>query len=264
MVKIIRLVWGVLPVAIVSLCWIFISVIERITGDTLRNFYRNLLIFLWITSFGIVLLWGKLKFNAFRQKVDAEKANRIVFSAISILINVLSAFVMGCLILGGAFFAVLSYRAERITVRNDIKLVACVDYFSGVTVDYYQYKNPLFYGKRLGFERYVADIGDPLAESRGYPPLEWSFWDLDGNILDSGSNEIIWGEEIDEEEMQKQIILREKAEIRELDAAVMDYQEDELVFSFSIDDFIDSFNGYYWEDYQSLLQVTKAMCKKLC
>jgi len=45
MVKIIRLVWGVLPVAIVSLCWIFISVIERITGDTLRNFYRNLLIF---------------------------------------------------------------------------------------------------------------------------------------------------------------------------------------------------------------------------
>ena len=100
MVKIIRLVWGVLPVAIVSLCWIFISVIERITGDTLRNFYRNLLIFLWITSFGIVLLWGKLKFNAFRQKVDAEKANRIVFSAISILINVLSAFVMGCLILG--------------------------------------------------------------------------------------------------------------------------------------------------------------------
>ena len=99
-----------------------------------------------------------------------------MFSAISILINVLSAFVMGCLILGGAFFAVLSYRAERITVRNDIKLVACVDYFSGVTVDYYQYKNPLFYGKRLGFERYVADIGDPLAESRGYPPLEWSFW----------------------------------------------------------------------------------------
>ena len=259
MVKIIRLVWGVLPVAIVSLCWIFISVIERITGDTLRNFYRNLLIFLWITSFGIVLLWGKLKFNAFRQKVDAEKANRIVFSAISILINVLSAFVMGCLILGGAFFAVLSYRAERITVRNDIKLVACVDYFSGVTVDYYQYKNPLFYGKRLGFERYVADIGDPLAESRGYPPLEWSFWDLDGNILDSGSNEIIWGEEIDEEEMQKQIILREKAEIRELDAAVMDYQEDELVFSFSIDDFIDSFNGYYWEDYESRYLLPSSM-----
>lgn len=259
MVKIIRFVWGVLPVAIVSLCWIFISVIERITGDTLRNFYRNLLIFLWITSFGIVLLWGKLKFNAFRQKVDAEKANRIVFSAISILINVLSAFVMGCLILGGAFFAVLSYRAERITVRNDIKLVACVDYFSGVTVDYYQYKNPLFYGKRLGFERYVADIGDPLAESRGYPPLEWSFWDLDGNILDSGSNEIIWGEEIDEEEMQKQIILREKAEIRELDAAVMDYQEDELVFSFSIDDFIDSFNGYYWEDYESRYLLPSSM-----
>ena len=259
MAKIIKLVWGVLPFIFVSLCVVLITMFERITGDTLRILFRNLLILLWVISFGVVLFWGQLRFNAFRQKAEEEKANRIVLGALSILLNVLSAFVMGCLILGGVFFVILSHKTEHVTVRNNIKLVACVDYFSGVTVNYYQYKNPFFYGKRLGFEHYAADTGDPLAESRGYPPLEWSFWDLDGNILDSGSNEIIWGEEIDEEEMQKQIILREKAEIRELDAAVMDYQEDELVFSFSIDDFIDSFNGYYWEDYESRYLLPSSM-----
>lgn len=259
MAKIIKLVWGVLPFIFVSLCVVLVTMFERITGDTLRILSRNLLILLWVISFGVVLFWGQLRFNAFRQKAEEEKANRIMLGALSILLNVLSALVMGCLILGGVIFAILSHKTEYVTVRNNIKLVACIDYFSGVTVNYYQYKNPFFYGKRLGFERYVADIGDPLAESRGYPPLEWSFWDLDGNILDSGSNEIIWGEEIDEEEMQKQIILREKAEIRELDAAVMDYQEDELVFSFSIDDFIDSFNGYYWEDYESRYLLPSSM-----
>ena len=61
------------------------------------------------------------------------------------------------------------------------------------------------------------------------------------------------------QEIQKRIILQEKAEIRELNAAVMDYQGDELVFSFSIDDFIDSFNGYYWADYESRYLLPSSM-----
>ena len=262
MAKIIKLVWGVLPFIFVSLCVVLITMFERITGNTLRILSRNLLILLWIISFGVVLFWGQLRFNAFRQKAEEEKANRIVLGALSILLNILSAFVMGCLILGGVFFVILSHKTEHVTVRNNIKLVACVDYFSGVTVNYYQYKNPFFYGKRLGFEHYAADTGDPLAEPLGYPPLEWRFWDSDGNILDSGSNEVTWGEEIDEKELQeiqKKIILQERAEIRELNAAVMDYQGDELVFSFSIDDFIDSFNGYYWEDYESRYLLPSSM-----
>ncbi len=48
MAKIIRLVWGVLPFMIVSLCLILISMFERVTGDTLRILSRNLLILLWV------------------------------------------------------------------------------------------------------------------------------------------------------------------------------------------------------------------------
>lgn len=38
-------------------------------------------------------------------------------------------------------------------------------------------------------------------------------------------------------------------EIKQLDIEAIQDQNDELVFSFLIDDFIDSFNGYYYEEY---------------
>ena len=259
MAKLIRTVWGVIPVAIVSAFCFFLVASQKITGNTLRVLCRNWLIFLWITSFGVLLLWGKLRYNEFRQRVEEEKDGGFMLGAVSVLINVLSAFIMSCLILGGLIFAVLFHRIEHITVRNDIKLVACVDFFSGVTIDYYEYKGPFFFGKRLGFEHYETGAGDPIAEPLGYPPTEWAFWDMDGNMLDSGSREAVWGENADEEEIQKQIILREKAEIRELDITTAEYQGDELVFSFSIDDFIDSFNGYYWADHESRYMLPSSM-----
>ena len=113
MAKIIKLVWGVLPFIFVSLCVVLITMFERITGNTLRILSRNLLILLWVLSFGVVLFWGQLRFNAFRQKAEEEKAKRIVLGALSILLNVLSAFVMGCLILGGVFFVILSHKTEQ-------------------------------------------------------------------------------------------------------------------------------------------------------
>ncbi len=42
--------------------------------------------------------------------------------------------------------------------------------------------------------------------------------------------------------------LHQEAQVQELDIQVMENREDEMVFSFSIDDFIDSYNGYYWQD----------------
>lgn len=44
---------------------------------------------------------------------------------------------------------------------------------------------------------------------------------------------------------------QEVVEIKELDIDVIENREDELVFSFSINDFIDSYNGYYWKDKKS-------------
>lgn len=43
----------------------------------------------------------------------------------------------------------------------------------------------------------------------------------------------------------------EKAEINKLNVDVIENRENELVFAISIDDFISSYNGYYWQDYNS-------------
>jgi len=43
-------------------------------------------------------------------------------------------------------------------------------------------------------------------------------------------------------------ILHQSAEIKELDISAVENRENELVFNISLDDFIDSYNGYYWND----------------
>ena len=67
------------------------------------------------------------------------------------------------------------------------------------------------------------------------------FYDLDGNVMDSNAQ----AETEVTEGTQPQM------EIKELDIAVMENRENELVFDISIDDFIDSYNGYYWDDKNS-------------
>ena len=54
------------------------------------------------------------------------------------------------------------------------------------------------------------------------------------------------------ESVYEQNIQPPKAEIKELSIETLINRENELVFSFSINDFIDSYNGYYWEDKKSI------------
>lgn len=56
----------------------------------------------------------------------------------------------------------------------------------------------------------------------------------------------------DIEYVNEQDIKPQKAEIKELSIEILNNRENELVFSFSIDDFIDSYNGYYWKDKQNI------------
>lgn len=46
-------------------------------------------------------------------------------------------------------------------------------------------------------------------------------------------------------------ILQEEAGIKKLEIEAIENQTDERVFSISINDFIDSYNGYYWQDKQA-------------
>ncbi|MCI8285490.1 MAG: hypothetical protein HFE90_09565 [Firmicutes bacterium] len=146
------------------------------------------------------------------------------------------------------FIIEFTQKTENVLTRNEIKMVACGDSFSDERVYYYQYKNSFFYGKELGYEYYGSNGFASGA------PVQWIFYDLDGNIIESGENGAGNGlsdeEKAEIELREKEKFLRQKADMKILDIKAEDRSEYGRVFSISINDYIDSYNGYYWNKYQ--------------
>lgn len=244
--KILKSFWGCIPAAFLLICIIFNTIIEAVTGCTLRDIPRNVLIFAGVGGFGLLLLWANLKHHAFVKKSDKLK-HRIIAQVIKIFsVSVFATTFLVC-----SFIVACTYNTEHIVIRNDIRMVATVRSFLEEQVDYYQYKNPFFYGKWLGYENYGDGSGDPLEETKKQNPESWVFYDLDDNVIESSAKSESDKENTYLEQKEKEAILKQKSEIKRLDISVLDNREDELVFNISIDDYIESYNGYYWKDKKS-------------
>lgn len=246
MKKILRSFWGCIPATFVLLCILIIVTVNLISGDTLRIVPLTVLIIVGVISFGLLLLWANIKYMKHSQKVDTN-SSRMLGTIIKFLS--LIVFSVSCVIC--FFFLIFGYTPEHIVIKNDIKMIAKVRSFLEEQVDYYQYKNVLFCGKWLGHENYGNGGGDPLAETPKRNPKSWVFYDLDGNVIESGTKSKIDEENTDLEQKEKETILGQKSEIKKFDISVLDNREDELVFNISIDDYIESYNGYYWKDKKS-------------
>lgn len=235
--------WGCIPVAFLLICIIFITIIEAVMGYTLRAIPRNVLIFIGVCGFGLLLLWANLKYDTF-----FKKSNILLYRIIAQAIVISSLVVFGIVFFVSSFIVACTYNPEHIVIRNDIKMVATIRSFLEEQVDYYQYVNPFFYGKFLGHENYGNGSGDPLAEEPKPTPKSWKFYDLDGNVIESGTKSEADEQNTDLEQKERETILAQKAEIKKLNINILNNREDELVFNISIDDYIDSYNGYYWND----------------
>ena len=97
--------------------------------------------------------------------------------------------------------------------------------------------------------------------TQSYAIKSWIFYDLDGNVIDKGTKNDPSGyygdfeqqakEEALLEQEEKEALLNKKAEIRQFDINVLQNRENELVFSISINDYIDGYNGFHWRDYKT-------------
>lgn len=111
-----------------------------------------------------------------------------------------------------------------------------------------EYIDSSFSGKKPDSE-YYGDPSNCISD-----PLEWKFYDPNGKVIDSGS----YREESDDCRHHDDVkeapssdgnhILEQEAELVELHIEVMNHRENELVFSISADDYVASYNGYYWRD----------------
>lgn len=228
--------------AIFLLCVTFVIFIQFITSDTLRSIPSIGLVCLGFGSVVVLMIEGNKKYST-SKKGENSRVSRVIVMMVKIVL------VIGLVIVAliGLFILPFAYEPEHIVIRNDIKMIARVERFWDRQVYYCQYKNPFFYGKNLGYEYYGSGSGDPLAETPTPSPHHWAFYDLGGNLIEKCDAEgNVYKANIAEKQSQND--LKQQAEMKELKVAVMNNREDERVFSITIDDFIDSYNGFYWKD----------------
>ena len=173
MKKVVNKYWGVIPFMTVAACGALVAVIEKVTDNTFRILPRNILICLGIISIGILLIW----LNACK-KISAHR----IFS---VILKIISGILFGAVALSGLFVMGFAYRPEHVVTKYGMKMVASVYSFLDEQVEYYEYKNWLFYGQNLGYEYYRSGGNDPLAQNPKPDPIRFTFYDLDGNVIES-------------------------------------------------------------------------------
>ena len=181
MKKTLKLCWGCIPFVLFLLLFASVIVIQTYTGDTLRILPCNILLCIGVASFGCLLWWGNTRLQSIYKK--AGKTNFAVVCVKIISVSLFAVLILICMFIT----LLLTQRPEHIVTRNGIKLVGSVNSFLDEYVTYYQYKNWLFYGQELGYEYYGSGGHDPLAQTPKSSPVEWCFYDLDGNIIESSS-----------------------------------------------------------------------------
>lgn len=178
MKKTVNKFWGVIPFITVAVCGVLVTVIEKVTDNTFRILPRNILICLGIMSIGILLLWINTR---------KKTKNHSIFS---VILKIIFGILLGIVVLSGLFVMGFAYRPEHVVTKYGIKMVASVHSFLDEQVEYYEYKNWFFYGQKLGYEYYGNGGNDPLVQSPKPDPIRFTFYDLDGNVIESkGRNE---------------------------------------------------------------------------
>lgn len=178
--EILQKIWGLLPILFVLLCVALVAAIQAVTGDTLRSIPRVVLICLGVCSFGIALLWANIRL------IFADIPFRVLSIFLKFATPVLSFVLLCYVVLGSVVFVAFSYCPEHVVMYRGEKMVASVNSFVDVWVDYYQYKNPLFYGKKMAEEWYGSGGYDPFERPDMPSVKRWTIYDTQGNVVEWG------------------------------------------------------------------------------
>lgn len=175
--------WGFVPLCGAVLAGAVLGILQAVTGWTLRTVPREILCVLGAVGIVTFLLWVNVKLWQMTKKRENKPFWLCIVRNVLHLVSI-----AGVLVLGFYFFILMGFAhtPEHVVEKNGIKTVARVNSFLDKNVDYYVYKNSLFYGKSLGHEWYGSGGSDPLDAEPPLEPKSWMFYDLDGNMLDYG------------------------------------------------------------------------------
>lgn len=175
------LTFGISAAVLFCITLLYVLYLSKKTGGvTLRVVPREILCVLGAIGLIAFLLWGNIRLRRLVR-------NKRPFSwFLCNLLHVVSA--VGILVFGYYFLILMAFAhsPEHVVEKNGIKMVASVNSFLDMNVEYYQYVNPFCYGKHLGHEWYGSGGSDPLEADLPLEPKTWIFYDLDGNTVDYG------------------------------------------------------------------------------
>ena len=226
--------WGPAILGLFFFLWAVLSIYEFVFDLSLRTVPRNVFTWLGVGAIISFFVWLNIRIRRIDQQNKPVWIRIVMRCVLPASITLILTLIMVV-----AMVSILSYRPEHVIEKNGYTMVARVHSFLDEYVYYYRYEGPLFYGQKMGYEYYGNGGGDPLSRNPIPEPKRWSFYDPEGNLIESGPTE----ETEPLEETQPQI------EIKDLDIAVMENRENELVFDVSIDDFIDSYNSFWNQDH---------------
>lgn len=238
--------WGCVSLGVTLLCGVLLYISEKANNYTLRTLPREILCVLGAICIVIFLLWVNFKLWQITKKRDNKPFWLCIVRNVLHLVSI-----AGVLVFGFYFFIlmVFAHTPEHVVEKNGIKMVASVNSFLDMNVDYYAYKNPLFYGKNLGHEWYGSGGGDPLDADPPLEPNSWMFYDLDGNMVDYGprADTSIYGAKAEKRLSDPEMQMSVGAE--DFDTHVKrEEQSGILTFSSSPVGYIDSYNGIFYAE----------------
>lgn len=171
--------WGVFPFGVVVLCIAAVVIWQVAVDVTLRSVPLQILYWSLILSVFVLLVWMLLRlYRWIRTKGSVLRVIYGVFCTVLALGGVVSVpFLL--------VVSVFSYTPEHVVEHDGITMVACVESWLDTSVTYYPYQNALFRGANsCGHAYYGSGSFDPF--ETGAEPKSWTFYDLDGNLIEQG------------------------------------------------------------------------------
>ena len=228
--------WGLIILGLFLSLWGVLTIFEFVFGLSLRTIPRN--VFTWLSVGAIIafFVWLNIRTKriAHHNKPTWIKIVMRFVLPISIILSLI-------IIIVTTMVSLLSYTPEHVIEKHGYTMVARVHSFLDEYVYYYLYKGPIFYGQNMGYEYYCCGDNDPLSQTPVPEPKRWSFYDLNGNVIENGTPK----------ENKASAETEPLLEINELEIAVIENREGELVFDISTDDFINSYNTLYRAAYKT-------------
>lgn len=113
-----------------------------------------------------------------------EQAKRVISGIGSAVISLVFAAVLVISVIYGPLFLAFSYKPEHVVEKEGKKMVAYVNSFLDVFVDYYDYVNPFVRGSQVRIDEWLGSGGyDPFEKDRMPGVKSATYYNEEGNVI---------------------------------------------------------------------------------